>query len=172
MDTTPTPERAPQTRAREPGYHYRAAKVADAFALAPRIREADRREIDAASGREPLEVLLSALESSRVARTIAFGDTVLAMHGATDLPGYDGAIGFPWLIASDDLLAHRGPFLRTSRREANDLLAHYANLYGLVHAQNTVHIRWIEWTGFTLGTTLSAGRRGEAFTAFWRKRNV
>jgi hypothetical protein len=143
------------------------ATLSDAEALAPRVREADRREIDAASGTTPLESLTAAVTRSRIARSVWRDGTVIAMYGVTDWP--DGEAGFPWMVASDEIeKTSARDFRNFTRRCVEELQAASPKLYGTVDARNHKHLRWLKWGGFQIGDTFNIGRNGEAFHSFWR----
>ncbi len=175
---TPTPEPRPHQRSdtappRPLTLEARQATEADAHDLAPRLRAADLREIEVASGRDPLAVLLDGLRLSPVARVLTYRGRVVAMYGAAAWPGFGGEVGCPWMLASDELPQHPRAFLRLAPRMVGEQLEAYpGGLYGIVDVRNHAHMRWIEWAGFTLGGTHNLGRNGEPFRAFWRKANV
>lgn len=128
----------------------RPARTGDAESLAGRLRDADRREIQAFSGREPLEELRRGLARSDPALALVDErDMPLALFGvapARDRPG----VGYVWLLGSAELAPRRVAFLRLSRPWVARLQERYPVLTNCVDARNTVHLRWLRWCGFTL----------------------
>lgn len=120
----------------------RPATEQDVKDLAPRLRLADVREIQAASGLSPEAALRASFKASEVCQALFVGDgPVLAIFGVC--PG-----GVVWMIGSDDLWKHRFNFLRQSRRVTEQLLSSYRVLWNAVDERNFVHIRWLKWLGY------------------------
>jgi len=60
------------------------------------------------------------------------------------------AHGDIWMLATDELVEKHGrEFARASRGWVDFLNTQYRCLSNIVDARNTVHIRWLEWCGFT-----------------------
>ena len=120
----------------------------DVYFLAPRLRQADYNECLAASGREPLGVLLDGLK---------YGDTTLTMIAPTGVPvGILGVgkssikdAGSIWLSATDDIQKYQMTFLRHSKQVLRKLQQDYLVLHNYVDARNELHIKWLKWMGFT-----------------------
>ena len=123
--------------------------VDDVVYLAPRLRKADRSECLAATGREPIGVLMDGLR---------LGDVTLTMRSPTDgervgivgvVPSYIEGAGAIWLCATDNIHQHQISFLRKSKTFLPLLQRNYLALHNCVDARNTVHIKWLKWMGFT-----------------------
>lgn len=119
----------------------------DAESLAPRMREADKAEVKAASGKHPYLVLLEGIEASEQAYTALVDGEPIAIFGVcpTDNP----SVGVVWLLGSDVISAHRIDFLRKSRDWVERFQSKYPVLCNSIDARNTVHIKWLQWLGFT-----------------------
>jgi hypothetical protein len=122
--------------------------VDDITYIAPRLRTADHQECLAATGREPLGVLMESLE---------IGAKTLTMRSPTgQRVGLLGVVQSPipeagaiWLCATDDIYQWQMTFLRQSKLVLPKLQANYLALYNYVDARNTVHLKWLKWMGFT-----------------------
>ena len=122
--------------------------VDDIAYIAPRLRKADHQECLAATGREPLGVLMEGLR---------IGDVTLTMWSPSGLRvGLVGVsksfvpdAGAIWLCATDDIYQCQMAFLRKSKEFLPLLQARYLALFNYVDARNTVHIKWLKWMGFT-----------------------
>ena len=123
--------------------------VGDVEYIAPRLRQADRDECLASTGKEPLGILQQSLN---------LGDTTLTLRAPTgDRVGICGVVpstaipeaGVVWMVATDDIYQHQITFLRNSKRALQYLSEDYLVLYNCVDARNSVHIKWLKWMGFT-----------------------
>lgn len=121
------------------------ADISHAFRLAPKVRQADRDEILAASGSLPLRALVEGIKSSREAYTVLFHGEPCFIFGVVDL----GATGAVWALGSDEVALFKRTFLRESRAWLEKLGEGFEYVGNLIDARNTVHIRWLEWLGFT-----------------------
>jgi len=125
----------------------RLAEPKDAFLLGPRMRQEDVDEVKACSGLFPAEALLLGVEKSVECYTLWAGDQPLAMYGIVE--DQNPSIGCIWLLGSDLIYEHRVAFLRISRPWIERFQSQYPILYNYIDARNTVHIRWLQWLGFS-----------------------
>lgn len=129
--------------------HVRLATEADARALALDLRPEDEAEVRAMTGREPLESLLHGIQHSDVPLAIEDDDgSTIGLFGVVTAQT-SPRVGIVWLLASPKLLKHWRKLARESRRWVESLQAQYDVLFNLVDERNAVHIRWIQWCGFT-----------------------
>jgi hypothetical protein len=127
--------------------HIRPAEPTDADALAPRLRPADRREIEAAVRMNPTVVLYRGVQASNPCHAVVADGTVIALFGVvpiTRLP----ETGAVWLLASEDFAARPSFIVRSSKAWLAKLHERYRVLTNYVDARNEVHIRWLRWCGF------------------------
>ncbi|MGH9631056.1 MAG: hypothetical protein ACRD7E_22340, partial [Bryobacteraceae bacterium] len=128
----------------------RPATQGDAEQLAPRLRKADLREIQAASGGEPLAILQQGVASSvPCLAAVDSAGHLLALFGVIPDPDRSDT-GMVWLLGSPELLRHRASILRMSREWVDRLHETYRVLWNFVDARNQVHVRWLQWSGFEL----------------------
>lgn len=125
------------------------ASLEHAQALAPRLRKADIREIEASSGGNPEDVLVLSLAMSSVAWAWLKDGEVMAVFGAASKPGSIG-VGIPWLLAAEG--ADKAPiyFLKNSRRYIARCLEVFPVLTNHVDCRHAVAIQWLHWLGFAL----------------------
>jgi len=116
--------------------------------IAPRLRKADREECQAATGKQPLEVLHAGLSLGDISLTLRSpdGDRV-GLCGV--VKSYLENAGVVWMCATDDIYQYQMTFLRNSKEALAYLGQDYSLLYNCVDARNTVHIKWLDWMGFT-----------------------
>lgn len=128
----------------------RKTKLTDILPVADNLREADRMEVAAASGRPPREVLLSCFFEGKPCVTLCNrNDQPVAMCGVVPLEDKWGGI---WLLGTDDLVTDkltRFSFLRQARAFVDELHKQYPVLGNCVDARNKVHVKWLQWMGFT-----------------------
>lgn len=128
--------------------YLRPTTVDDVAFLAPNLRQADREECLAATGREPLGPLLDGLR---------MGDKTYTMVAPTGVPvgllGVGKSIipdaGVIWLSATPDIEKYQITFLRHSKAVLKQLQQDYLVLHNCVDARNELHIKWLKWMGFT-----------------------
>lgn len=143
---------------------YVPATLAHAATLAPRLRAADVREIDAAAGVDGLTGLEVSIAASEAAFAVLADGEVVAVFGVSRPSLLDPATGQIWMLASDAAALHVRSWMTDSKR----WLAAFASELGFevlvnrVDARNTVHIRWLR----AMGAAVSCGVKGEAFLPF------
>ncbi|MEQ1735863.1 MAG: hypothetical protein ABL886_05630 [Rhodoglobus sp.] len=118
------------------------------------LRDADLVELRAAGSTTEKSLVKGFRTSTPHAYSVICGQWCIAMFGVVPLPSYE-RFGVVWLLGTDELFQHRGAFLRQSRHYLDLLSRRFDAVGNAVHYQNSVHIRWLEWLGFTF-----LGRRG------------
>lgn len=136
--------------------HVRPAVSGDADHLAPRLRPADLREIEAVTAESPRAVLASGIAASSpcfaVEKRAAEGAEVIAVFGVVPdkVPG-SGAV---WLLGSEALVREPLFFLRASRKWMARLASEYPLLRAVIDPRNEIHLRWLRSCGFSLRSVL------------------
>lgn len=121
----------------------------DLLILARNMREADRLELMAGSGVEPLAALEEGYVHSTKCLTIFTDqDEVVGVFGVVPNT-LDPLVGHPWMLATDHLDSIRMTFLRQSRKYLDDLAEGFPLLMNCCDKRNTVHIKWLRWLGFS-----------------------
>ena len=137
--------------------------VEDALALV--LRQADREEVEALTGRDPREALVESVERSAAAWAALANGELVCLFGVVPM-SLVGVTGIPWLLGSDAVTRYGRPFLRRNRAYLREMLREFPVLRNVVDARNTVSIRWLGWLGFTLGTPEPMGVCGLPFIPF------
>lgn len=126
----------------------RFSTLDDADYLAPRLRDEDLQELIAAGSPDALTTLKAGVLFSKPALSVVDADDrAVTMFGVC--PSSDPFIGYIWLLSSDVLDRNKMKFLRHCKQWLEALHKHYPVLTNRVDARNTVHIKWLEWMGFT-----------------------
>lgn len=148
-------------------YRVRPATLEDCAFLAPRLRQADVTEMQALDGSDPYRGLVESLSASHIANVIEHDGVPFAIYGgAPDDMCSDCTVGISWLLGTDDLKRHSTWFIRNCRRLLDEVHEVFPTLHNYADVRNTVHLRWLRWSGFTLGETVP--RNGTHFIHHWR----
>ncbi len=142
-------------------FRFEPANRGHAYKLAPFLREPDIREIEATSGREPLEALLDALERSTEARAAVWGEDVGAIFGVAPM-GVPG-VGSIWMLTGEVMSEKPLPFLRRCRFELDAMREKWGTLLNFVDARNSQALKWAQWMGFEIGQPSPYGVLGLPF---------
>lgn len=135
-----------------------------AFDLSPRLRETDRRELEATCGDKPvIEILLEAVEISSHRWAAIRNGEVQVLFGAADIFD-DGTVGSIWLLASDDISNWRKDFMRLSREYVARMHEDLMILTNYVDDRNYTSQAWLRRLGFHPG--MQEKFRGHSFTQY------
>jgi hypothetical protein len=132
----------------------RPAQTEDAFVLGPQLRRADTAECEAAWGLPPTFPLWLSIRDSKLAMTILDDDgTLIGVFGVGSFQGSE-RVGFVWLVGTETLTTkYARRFLRECRKGVHLLHEVIPCLTNLVHEDNHIHRRWLNFMGFKrLGT--------------------
>lgn len=133
--------------------------------MAPRMREADRVEVWAASAATPLEALTTSLQRTPAALTGMVDGLPVCMFGVSPVTLLCGR-GIPWLLGSEELPRYAVPFLRRNRAYLAAMRERYSKLTNYVDARNALSIRWLKWMEFGIMSTEPYGPFGLPFHRF------
>lgn len=145
---------------------YREATVEDAKSIYPNLREADHRELLAASGRNVLGTLIESVKMSQ--HTLCVTDEngnvlLLSGCGASQNPRW----GIPWMVCTPEAEKHAVRLVRDAKAYVAEWASHFDALFNYVHSENRKSIEWLTRLGFTVSPTVTAfGPRGAAFHRF------
>jgi hypothetical protein len=146
--------------------HITPASLEDAFAIAPRLRQADKDELFAVTGQtNPDIVLQDAFEMSDRVWIIKSDGEPVAIFGVVTHE-QDNTVGIPWMVGTDEIAENGIAILRSSRPWISKLLTNFSHLINYVDARNELHIKWLKWCGFTF--THLEQQYGYERRPFWR----
>lgn len=134
----------------------RPATSEDVSWVAERLRAEDAEEIRTASQKDPVEIVHRAFSLSRETYAVYLGRDRLSKHPAAlfGVSG-EGQRGAVWFLATDDIKGFGLTILLEAPYWLNHLSRHYPDgLHNYADLRNTLHIRWCQLTGFTLGNTV------------------
>lgn len=119
----------------------------DIMDVAQRMREADKQEVEALTGLDPLAVLsLGLLHSSPCITCVASDGEIVGIAGVA--PVVRNKVGSIWFLSTDAVEQHALQLVREGREWLDELNALYPVLANVVTESNDVHIRLIKHLGF------------------------
>ena len=128
--------------------HYRPSQLEDINRLAPDVRQADRDEIMASHGLEPLPAIAFCMGSSEECNTmIDDNKDIIGMFGVAKF----GELGVPWMLSSERIYQKKiaRQFLIQSKQWIDSTMLRYMILTNFVSADNTKAIKWLKYLGFS-----------------------
>ena len=154
--------------------YVRPAVLQDAALVADGMRQEDIDEVQAQSGCSPRGGLLYCYFMSKPCMTMVsrHGEPV-TMWGVVPEGETAGRI---WMLGRQAMLedsSDKHYFLRESKIQLEKLHEQYPVLFNVVDARNEVHVRWIQWMGFTfIRKHPQWGPEGRLFYEFVRIKHV
>jgi hypothetical protein len=136
-------------------------------AIVPYLRQADVEEIWASAGLSPAFAVAYSIAHSKDSWAVLLNGKPVAVFGVGEI---SAALGVPWLVATDEIERHPVRFYRTSKAVIVRMKERYAHLVNWVDARNTLSIRWLKWSGFTVEEPEPWGTYGMMFHKFWWKK--
>ena len=148
----------------------RPSVLKDVAIVAENMRKEDVDEVKAQTGACPKGGLLYAYFMSKPCLTVINRKgELMAMGGVVPSAENTGRI---WLLGCqsmvDDSIDKRW-FLRKSKEKLIEMQSLYPLLFNMVDARNEVHVKWIDWLGFTfIKKHLNWGPESQMFYEFVR----
>ncbi|CAB4198777.1 hypothetical protein UFOVP1324_4 [uncultured Caudovirales phage] len=136
----------------------------DALYLAQHLRERDTTEVLAVA-ESVIDSIDAAIMASPICAVACIGDRPVFVIGCAPLPEREG-MGVPWLLATDEVTAHRGALTKITKHYVGLFLERWPALLNYVDQRNTDSVRWLQRLGFTIGEPVAFGRQGEPFHPF------
>lgn len=134
------------------------------------MREADRRETFASSGRAPLDIAQMSLAASAMAWAATIEGRPVAMWGV--VPTEEWATGAVWLLATEEIGRMAWLIAREAGSYVSVMHGAFPRLGNFVAADNVNCQRWLRRLGFTVEAEVHHRRRGVDFKVFWRESHV
>ena len=148
----------------------RSLQDGDIEHLANNLRQADKDEVKASVGLEPLEALRLSCNNSEWIWIVEHEGIPFCIFG---LSQFTTEIGVPWMLATNDLYKHKIYFARESIGMADAFLEIFPTLTNMVDERHKESIEWLSWLGFDFPERIEKyGHEGRPFLQFIRNRNV
>lgn len=142
---------------------FRPPTAADIAALAASMREIDRLEVLAVSGRQPKDALAACVAESKWALAAEVDGRVMTIFGIADAD-FLGEEGSPWMLCAEGIERHARALLTYAPRHLARMKEAVTALRNMVHADNRSAIRFLKWCGFSFGEKINV--KGEPFLMF------
>lgn len=137
--------------------------------IAPRMRDADKAEIWAASHAEPHHALKTGLAQSTLCWSGLVDDVPVCMFGVAPLTLLGGT-GIVWMLGTAGVQDHARAFLRRNKTFIIQMMQRFYRLENWVDARNTLSIRWLRWLGFVIEEAAPYGIERRPFHHFFMER--
>jgi len=142
------------------------ATLQDCVVLGKKLRKEDQAEVKALANLNGTQALSMGLLHSHLCYSIfTKEDVICGMFGVQGQLNKDAAV---WMLASDEIEDIAITFLRQSREVINHLNKLHPLLHNVVDVRNTLHLKWLEWCGFTFINKQNIGYENKPFYSFVR----
>lgn len=143
----------------------RKTKVEDVQYLIENIRDADKLEVEAASGLPHYESIIRALEYCDEAWTGLIDDKIVAIFGVHIISYVTGS-GVPWLLSTKHIEENPRTFLKYCKPVFKKLCVDLNYLFNYVDERNILAKEWLKWLGFKLDDAVPFGAELKPFHRF------
>ena len=130
--------------------YIKPSTITEIGTISENLRQEDVDEIAAHSGDTPKSGLLYCFFMSKPCMTmVSRNGYLMGAYGVVPEGGNTGRI---WMLGCDRMVKDKKDkwwFLGESRRQLAKLQLKYPLLFNVVDARNEVHIKWLQWMGFT-----------------------
>ena len=138
----------------------------DAADLAPRLRHADKQEIEAL-GEDCFSALSESISAPGRAIAMLVDGKVTSLFGCSPMQIGDGVVmGVIWMLASPTIYTCKSVFLRDARKWLRDLTSGCQISGNVVDSRNTASKRWLAKLGYTFGRAIPIN--DNEFTEFYK----
>lgn len=132
-----------------PGVEVRPVQAVDIDHLGARMREADRVEMRLLGHNDMRQVVAESMEASELTAAVDVQGELACLLGLARAGTHLAPIGVPWMLGTPVLARNARSLMRVSPPYIAAMLARYDTLQNVVHAGNTVSIRWLRHLGAT-----------------------
>ncbi len=140
----------------------------DCLRLATDIRNADRLEITASSGKDPATVIFDAVRRSSECYAVFFGDKLACIWGVVmySKSFVCGAVGVGWLLTTDAIEKAPKLFWKHCLEVLPSVLSRWDVLINAIDVRHAQALRWAKRLGFRLAEPEPFGVYGMDFQPF------
>ena len=139
---------------------------ADVNELVENMRAQDVAEVLAAGHDDIRKQVVDGIRRSTMCWACRVDGKLAAIFGMAPFGGLLSDTGVPWLLGTPEVPRHRRILARVARPYIARMLAQTPRLMNVVHADNTVAVRWLTRMGFKLAPAEPYGPRGAMFHFF------
>lgn len=144
------------------------ADFGHAVDLAPLLRQADEDELRAATGREPLPVLVQSVEMSAEAWAVYIDGELACLWGVVPLSEtlLGGRVGIGWMLTTEVVERRAKTFWRACCELLPAILRRWDVLTNAIDMRHEQAIRWADRLGFKLEAPIEHGSERLPFAFF------
>lgn len=118
--------------------------------LAAHLRQQDRDELTASGHTDHQRLIADSVAMSDWAHTALVDGRVTCIFGVARHGTLLDPRGIPWMLGTDLVTQNRRALARLAPVYIRTMLQDYPHLVNVVHARNTVAVRWLQRSGFSL----------------------
>ena len=127
--------------------YHRVSQLDDLTYLSLNLRYEDQREVETLGHTVEKSLALGYGHSTICRSIIDNRGRVVGIYGVVPLTDKCGQI---WMLGTDGLVKIKTAFLKQSRSEVEGMNKIYPHLCNIIDSRNEVHLKWIQWCGFTI----------------------
>lgn len=127
---------------------WRVATKDDLNYVVPRLRRQDVEECRAMFGIDPASFFAAAGLNDDTYCIVSSQGTAFGLAGVAKSRA-SPSVAQIWMVATPKLEDHQMEFLKYSKKFIDEVTAPYDLVYNYVDARNEVHLKWLQWCGFT-----------------------
>lgn len=132
------------------------------------IREEDKQELEASSGKRYEEIIDKTRDATDFAIAGYCSGKLIAIFGVGSATVVTKT-GIIWMFGTKFLPKNQKVFLQHCKRCVEVMLENYPIVFNYVDARNTMVINWLKWIGFTFGNAEPYGPNKMPFYKFYIK---
>jgi hypothetical protein len=132
--------------------------------LAANLRQQDRDELDASGHADHQRTIADSVAMSDWSLTALVEGRVACIFGVAPHGSLLDPRGIPWMLGTELVTQNRRALARLAPVYIQAMLQAYPRLVNVVHARNTVAVRWLKRSGFVLRPAHT--HNGEPFHLF------
>lgn len=137
--------------------------------VAADMRQADIDEVWASHHHTPIQALMQGWEVSDISLIAVCDDEPVLMLGLVKRDLLTGT-GVVWLLGANKGMKYKRELLRQGKLIIDEMLTICPRLCNMVHSKNTVSIRWLKYSGFTIDDPIPHGPDNDLFHQFHLER--
>jgi hypothetical protein len=152
----------------KPVVKFKEANRKDFYLMKQIMRNEDRRELEAASGKKFKDVVDKTQYNTDFAIAGYCDKKLIAIFGVTRITAVTktGAI---WMFGTKFLPENKKVFLKHCKKCIEVMIENYPIVYNFVDKRNIMIINWLKWLGFTFEDAKPYGPNGLLFYKFYMK---
>jgi hypothetical protein len=139
--------------------------IEDVEVLIERIRLADKREIECATGLPHYESIIKACETCDEVWSAFVDGDLIAVFGMNVISYVTGS-AIPWFISTHEIEKHQIVFLKFCRPVFKKMCSNLNSLVNYVDDRNDLAKNWLKWLGFKLHDPVPFGVEMMPFRCF------